>query len=111
MSLINGSSLDEPKQGSLVTKEQQQPEISTDARPKALFPYRLYELLESAKTDGFEDIISWLPCGTAFKIRNVEAFKDTILWRHFRLRNYKSFQRNVNLYEIKQGGGLGAMSK
>lgn len=78
-------------------------------RPQALFPYRLYDLLEAANADGFEDVISWLPCGTAFKIHNIEAFKRTILWEHFRLNNYKSFQRNVNLYEIKQGGGLGSL--
>lgn len=91
--------------------EQQQSGMCMDTQRKALFPYRLYELLESAEADGFEDIISWLPCGTAFKIYNIEAFKERIMWQHFRLKNYKSFQRNVNLYAIKQGGGLGDMSK
>jgi hypothetical protein len=69
------------------------------------FPYRLYGLLEEAQKTGFQDIISWLPCGTAFKVHDADAFEDYIIPSRFDMTKYKSFQRQLNLYSIKQRRG------
>jgi hypothetical protein len=62
------------------------------------FPFQLHEMLQDAQKKGFEDVIAWLPCGTAFKIHNQALFQKEILPAYFSMKKYKSFQRQLHWY-------------
>jgi len=75
-----------------------------------VFPKRLYDMLENAEKDGYDQIISWLPDGSGFKIH-----KDTIQWskadeneivhilkKVFNQSRYKSFLRQLQLYGFER---------
>ena len=84
---------------------------SKESPSPAKFPLRLYQLLDDAKSENFEHIVSWLPSGTAFKVHNSHAFEEHIISRYFRQTRYKSFQRQLNLYgfhRIQSGEDTGA---
>jgi hypothetical protein len=84
------------------TMNQHQACDDTPWKPE-LFPYRMYDLLEAAEQDGFEEIISWLPDGKAFKIHSRLAFETKVLPVYFpTMTSYKSFRRQLNLYGIYQ---------
>ena len=45
----------------------------------AQFPITLHHLLSDASIQGFDDVISWLPGGTAFKIHDPKRFTEEIM--------------------------------
>ena len=61
--------------------------------PGALFPSRLYQLLEDSETEGNTDIISWMPDGRSFKVHNKERFESELMPRYFGSSKYRSFQK------------------
>ena len=38
------------------------------------FPFRLYNMLEQAHTEGYEAVVSWLPNGRAFRVHKRQEF-------------------------------------
>jgi hypothetical protein len=68
---------------------------------KLRFPFRLHDMLLDATKNGFEDVIGWLPSGTAFQIVDQELFEEYILQAYFDMTKYKSFQRQLNLYRFQ----------
>lgn len=83
------------------------------------FPLKLYELLEaiereaSYSTSSRADIISWLPGGKAFKIHRKEEFVEQLLPQVSRAKTFKSFQRNLhlwNFYTVSKGPERGVCS-
>jgi len=62
------------------------------------FPDVLYEMLEAAQKEGFDDIVSWLPDGKTFRVHQKLDFVQDIMPRFFGLSKYKSYQRNLNLW-------------
>ena len=69
---------------------------------EALFPYKLHEMLDEAEKRGEEHIISWIRLGTAFIVRDVPEFVNRLLPRHFKQSKYKSFQRQLNLWNFER---------
>jgi hypothetical protein len=69
------------------------------------FPFKLYDILEDASAEGFDHIISWVPNGNGFKLHDREAFKKTIVARYFRHIHYKSFIRQLNIYDFQRQEG------
>jgi hypothetical protein len=67
-----------------------------------LFPWKLHDMLRTSKTDGKESIVSWLPHGNAFKVRDVPDFVSNILPLFFKQTKYKSFQRQLNLWGFER---------
>lgn len=67
-----------------------------------LFPWKLHEMLRSTASEGRDNIVSWLPHGTAFKVHNVPDFVSTILPLFFKQTKYKSFQRQLNLWGFER---------
>ena len=57
--------------------------------PGALFPSRLYQLLEDAEKDGLESIISWMPDGKSFKVHDKEKFERDLMPRYFGSSKYR----------------------
>ena len=62
---------------------------------KLPFPWKLHELLQDSERSGNEDVISWLPCGTAFKIHRPNDFTNGMMKKFFRMSKFKSFTRQV----------------
>ena len=59
----------------------------------ARFPNLLYRLLMDADTQRFSNIVSWLPHGRAFVIRDVRSFESFVMLRYFSNSNWNSFRR------------------
>ena len=59
----------------------------------ARFPNLLYRLLMDADTQRFSNIVSWLPHGRAFVIRDVRSFESFVMPRYFSNSNWNSFRR------------------
>jgi hypothetical protein len=66
------------------------------------FPWRLHGMLGAAAQEGFENIVSWQPCGLAFKVHDTRLFTESIMPRHFNQTQYKSFQRQLNIYGFRR---------
>jgi hypothetical protein len=61
----------------------------------------MYDLLEDAEREGFDDIVSWVPSGRAFQFHNRLSFEKLVMPRYFPKMNvYKSFRRQLNTYGI-----------
>ena len=58
------------------------------------FPIRLYTILEHEDPS----IIGWASSGVAFRVKDVDRFRDETLPRYFRHQKITSFQRQLNLY-------------
>ena len=70
--------------------------------PNAHFPWRLHELLTDCETNGNDTIISWIPgTNNAFKVHDKQRFTKEILPEYFNATKYKSFQRNLNLWDFE----------
>lgn len=76
------------------------------------FPFRLYQMLEEAEKRGFEDIVSWLPDGNGFIVHDREEFTSQVMKTFFCHTKWKSFLRQLNLYNFerlsKRGPGRGS---
>ncbi len=71
------------------------------AKRSPSFQLRLHEMLDRSEEEGFVHIVSWMPCGTAFKIFDQEAIVP-ILRRFFRQTRFKSFVRQLQIYEFSR---------
>jgi hypothetical protein len=69
-------------------------------QPEVAFPVQLYKLLEDVETAGEIDIISWSDDGRSFLIYQPKVFASTWMPRYFNQTKYKSFQRQLNLYNF-----------
>ena len=64
------------------------------------FPWKLHEMLDRIERDDKQAIVSWMPSGKSFKVHKREAFSKEILPLYFRHSNFKSFQRNLSIYQF-----------
>jgi hypothetical protein len=55
-------------------------------------------LLEEAKKEKFQHIVSWVNNGLAFKVYNTEEFVTKVMSNYFDQTMYGSFHRQLNLY-------------
>eukprot|EP00934_Nitzschia_sp_Nitz4_P003882 Nitzschia sp. Nitz4//scaffold172_size47551//44039//44446//NITZ4_007148-RA/size47551-snap-gene-0.65-mRNA-1//1//CDS//3329538771//3872//frame0 len=71
-----------------------------DAALKGTFPCILHQMLEVEEAEGNGHIISWNPDGLSFSVHKPKLFADRIMGKYFNQTKYKSFQRQLNLYEF-----------
>ena len=62
------------------------------------FPTKLYEMLEIVESLGLSHAVSWLPDGRSFKVKNPAQFMDLVAPQFFKFTQYRSFQRQLNLW-------------
>ena len=62
------------------------------------FPLKLYEMLEDAEEQGFNDIVSWNSDGNGFMVHDTTSFVMKIIPSYYNCTKYKSFQRQLSLY-------------
>ena len=55
-------------------------------------------MLNDAEQERFENVVSWLPGGRAFKVHQTEKFVKKIMPRYFNQTKYKSFGRQVSQF-------------
>jgi hypothetical protein len=68
-------------------------------------------MLEDMAAVGDESIVSWQPHGKAFRVHQPKVFARTLMPRYFKQTKYKSFQRQLHVYNfhrISQGVDTGA---
>ena len=72
------------------------------------FPVLLYRMLMDAeRVHEHSDAMSFLPHGRAFKVHNKKKFEQIVMPKYFANNNWKSFRRQLNLYNfirISDGG-------
>jgi len=64
------------------------------------FPKKLYVVLSMQKRYG--DIITWLPHGRSFLVRDPEGMSSEVFPKFFKLKKYNSFIRQLSLWGFKR---------
>eukprot|EP00529_Nitzschia_sp_RCC80_P021131 CAMPEP_0113509752 /NCGR_PEP_ID=MMETSP0014_2-20120614/37749_1 /TAXON_ID=2857 /ORGANISM="Nitzschia sp." /LENGTH=398 /DNA_ID=CAMNT_0000405615 /DNA_START=1569 /DNA_END=2765 /DNA_ORIENTATION=+ /assembly_acc=CAM_ASM_000159 len=102
------------------------PATSTSfAHTKLPFPWKLQQLLDdvdqsvqqqqsSLSLQGsvgpspkWDDVVSWMPDGKAFRVHQPDVFAETIMRRYFKMSKYTSFTRQLYIYGFsKIEGGV-----
>ena len=62
------------------------------------FPYKLHKMLELAEERKYDDIISWLPNGLAFRVHKRDELIKATIPGFFKQTKYKSFLRQLNTW-------------
>ena len=79
-------------------------------RGALLFPWKLHKMLDDAEESTihgnsvvrFDSIVSWLPCGKMFQVHDQIRFEKLIAPLYFDQHQYKSFQRQLNIYGFQR---------
>jgi hypothetical protein len=66
------------------------------------FPLKLHKMLEDVEKEGRAWIISWNEDGRSFTVHKPKVFAQSIMQKHFNQTKYKSFQRQLNLYNFQR---------
>ena len=70
-------------------------------KPAEPFPQKLYRIIEEAKMNGEENIISFFSHGRAFGIHKPRKFIEVIMPKYFATERMSSFQRQLNLCKYR----------
>lgn len=111
----NSASKINPKNSPISTTDQRSKQEQTKEKPS--FPRTVYRMLEDAMKVGsaHTKIISWEDGGRGFKIWDPKMFSEVILPKYSQggIKNeykYRSFQRQLNIYEFKMNKKTGVYS-
>ena len=66
------------------------------------FPTKLYEMLEIVDSLGLSHTVSWLPEGRSFKVKHPDQFMALVVPQFFKFTQYRSFQRQLNLWDFRR---------
>jgi hypothetical protein len=69
---------------------------------KLPFLWKLHEMLDDVEKTGNQHIVSWLDHGRKFRVNRPRSFVQNIIPFYFKQSKYKSFQRQLHLYEFKR---------
>ena len=75
------------------------PRLHNDVINKELhFPAKLYIMLEAVDNLALSHVVSWLPNGQGFHVKDASKFMELIAPQFFKATKYRSFQRQLNLW-------------
>lgn len=100
---LSGGDIDDSSNKTLLS------EVTSSGIPA--FPWRLHDLLDDAEANDYEHIVSWQNGGQGFKVHDPKVFAQSIMPKYFNQTQYKSFQRQLNIYGFQRmlhGGNKGA---
>ncbi len=64
------------------------------------FPWKLHDMLDRSSTEGYDDVVSWVDNGEAFRVHLPDVFVENVMPRFFKQTKYKSVsdesKRNIN---------------
>lgn len=89
-------------------KQADRQEKSNQARQRYIvpnevpFPLRIHIMLQQIEAFGQSHIVSWMPSGKSFKVHKKEEFEREVLPEYFRSNNFRSFQRNLSVYQFSR---------
>ena len=87
------------------TKESRQSQDEQNARqlnPNAFqFPWKLHDMLDRSSTEGYDDVVSWVDNGEAFRVHLPDVFVESVMPRFFKQTKYKSVSRNELAKDIR----------
>jgi len=66
------------------------------------FPEKLWRMLIETKENGQDDIISFMPSGTSFKVHKPDSFTEDVVPNYFRHKRYASFRRQLSMYGFER---------
>lgn len=66
------------------------------------FPLKLHAMLDHVEKEHLDYIVSWLPDGTAFKVHRPREFVSNVMPAHFSMTKYKSFLRQLNIWNFSR---------
>lgn len=67
------------------------------------FPWLLHSLLEAAAKEGFDHIVSWHDNNASFRVHEPALFVKQVMPRFFKRQSkYKSFQRQLNIWQFER---------
>jgi HSF-type DNA-binding len=72
------------------------------ASSKLPFLWKLHILLDDVEATGNDHIVSWLEHGRSFKVYRPKSFISMIAPQYFKQSKYKSFQRQLHLYDFSR---------
>lgn len=73
------------------------------AQGEPAFPWKLHSVLEAGVAGGFDHIVSWEE-DNVFRVHDPIQFENTVMKRFFNQTQYKSFQRQLNMYGFTRIG-------
>ena len=65
-----------------------------------VFPVKLHKLISAAEESGNQDVVSWLPDGKSFVVKDRTRFVNEVMPSFFGASKFRSFQRNLNLWNF-----------
>jgi heat shock transcription factor len=100
--LFNPRSKAQLQAGKIMMQEEDQEEH--DVSHNSHFPLKLHEMLQWADKEGYDSVVSWLPGEpqNSFKVHRKDEFVCQIMPRFFKQTQYKSFIRQLNLWDFER---------
>lgn len=78
-------------------------EIPLHASNQFTFPEKLHIMLEKAEDASgkkFNEIVSWMPDNSAFRVHDRDKFVKTVMPQFFHMTKFKSFLRQLNIWSF-----------
>jgi hypothetical protein len=97
--ILNPCSKAQLQAGKMMMKEEEH-----DVSHNSHFPLKLHEMLKWAEKEGYHSVVSWLPGEpqNSFKVHRKDEFVCQIMPRFFKQTQYKSFIRQLNLWDFER---------
>jgi len=81
--------------------------VTTNATPAGngtivSFPLKLHRILDKLEAEGHDAVLSWLPHGRAFVVKNSDRLVSELMPLHFNQTKYSSFQRQLHMYNFQR---------
>ena len=70
------------------------------ASSKFPFLWKLHEMLNDCEKTGDDHIVSWMDEGRSFRVHKPKSFMELIVPHYFNQSKFKSFQRQLHLYDF-----------